>query len=177
MHLPARRVQSADTMGTVTDRTPAEEVARALARFAPRLARNIVVALDEEPSLQISLRQLRILERLAERPHRTTELASLSMVRQPTATAAIAPLEARGLVRRQRDPRDGRASLIELTAEGRAVWDECNNRIHRRLRSIIGDVTDADLRAVLRVERLLLSGMDRARSERALRHGGGSRPT
>ncbi len=148
---------------------PAKVVARALASFVPRLARNIAVALQEEPNLLLSLRQLRILERLAERPHRTNELAVQSMVSQPTATAAIAPLELRGLIVRRPDPEDGRAHLIEITATGREVLKTAHERIERRLLDVVGEVSAEEAQAVDRLQALLIEGMDVARANRAAR--------
>ena len=148
---------------------PAETVARALASFVPRLARNIAVALQEEPSLQLSLRQLRILERLAERPHRTSELAVHSMVSQPTATAAVAPLEVRGLVRRLPDPEDRRAYLVELTADGSTLLRDAHERIQQRLLTIVGEVSPGEAADVERLGTSLIDGMERARADRATR--------
>jgi len=151
------------------DEAPAERVVETLAAFVPRLARNIVVALDEHPSLQLSLRQLRILERLAERPHRITELAVQSMVSQPTATLAIAALAARGAVSRRSDPGDRRAILVELTSEGTALLAESRERIRARLRAIVGDVSEVEADVIERLGRHLLDGMDRAHQDRASR--------
>ncbi len=53
-------------------------------------------------------------------PRRMGELAQLAMKTPSAVTAAAAMLEKQGLIRRVRDPRDGRAWLLELTEEGRA---------------------------------------------------------
>jgi DNA-binding MarR family transcriptional regulator len=55
---------------------------------------------------------------LAAGPLRVTELAELIPCSQPAATVIVTRLEARGLVGRRADPRDRRATLVELTAAG-----------------------------------------------------------
>lgn len=42
-------------------------------------------------------------------------------IRQPTASAAVATLVSKGMVKRERDPHDARAQLIQLTAKGRKL--------------------------------------------------------
>jgi len=83
----------------------------ALAESVPRMARVIAVALQSDPSVALTVRQYRTLERLLAGPLRTSELASSSEVSQPTATV-ISSLEARDLVARRPDPDDGRAPLL-----------------------------------------------------------------
>src|SRR4051794_16318242 len=51
-------------------------------------------------------------------------LARLAGIAAPTATRMVDGLEARGLVTRRRDPDDGRAVLIALTADGEAALRE-----------------------------------------------------
>lgn len=55
----------------------------------------------------------------AEGAQRITVLAGRETVAQPTMSAIIQRLERRGLVSRRRDPRDGRANLVEITALGK----------------------------------------------------------
>ncbi|MGW7417132.1 MarR family winged helix-turn-helix transcriptional regulator [Streptomyces sp. NPDC054863] len=57
-------------------------------------------------------------------PARIGELAAKVPCSQPTATAAVAALETRGLVRRESDPTDGRASSVRLTARGAETLTE-----------------------------------------------------
>lgn len=111
----------------------ADTAASALADFVPRLARIIASTLQSDPAAAMTIRQYRILERLQERPHRTAELASTSDISQPTASNAIAGLEARDLVRRRPDPEDGRATLIELTEQGRAIYLYAHDIVIERL--------------------------------------------
>ncbi len=62
---------------------------------------------------------------LLEQPVRPTELARLTGLRPTTLSNYLRRLEAAGVVSRRRDPDDGRASLVELTAEGRERTEAC----------------------------------------------------
>lgn len=62
-----------------------------------------------------------VLTMLCEHPHRITELAAAQSVAQPTMTVAVQRLEARGLVTRERDEQDRRATNVAITDDGRAT--------------------------------------------------------
>ncbi|QFZ22798.1 MarR family winged helix-turn-helix transcriptional regulator [Saccharothrix syringae] len=64
--------------------------------------------------------QLLVLAELASQgPMRIGEIAVRALCSQPTATTVVTGLEANGLVRREADPADGRATIVELTGLGR----------------------------------------------------------
>ena len=139
--------------------------AHSLAEFAPRLSRIIANALISSPEVALSLRQYRLLERLADRPHRTTELATRSEVTQPTASAAIASLEGRGLVARAIDPSDRRATLIKLTRAGRETLDTARAKVLDELAVVTAELTPADAKALAAMQPALVRGMDRLREQ------------
>ena len=56
---------------------------------------------------------------LCARPHRVSELAAAQAVAQPTMTVALQRLEARGLLTRERDAADRRATNVVITDAGR----------------------------------------------------------
>jgi DNA-binding MarR family transcriptional regulator len=60
-----------------------------------------------------------VLNMLCARPHRVSELAEAQAVAQPTMTVALQRLEARGLLTRERDPDDKRATRAVITDAGR----------------------------------------------------------
>src|SRR3954451_23862039 len=64
------------------------------------------------------------------------ELARLVGIAAPTATRMIDGLEARGFVTRARDPKDGRAVRIALTAEGAEVLSERRAQMLMRRRAM-----------------------------------------
>lgn len=147
------------------DEDSSRAAAKTLAELAPRLGRIIANALDSDPAIALSLRQYRMLERLAERPHRTGELATSSGIKQPTATAAVASLESRGLVERQPDPIDKRASLIKLTAAGEAMLAAAKQRVLQRLTIVTAEMTEDDATALAALQPVLTKGMDRLRDQ------------
>lgn len=143
----------------------ARSAAHTLAELAPRLGRIIASTLEADPEVALSLRQYRMLERLTERPHRTGELASVSGIAQPTASAAVATLEARGLVDRKRDPADRRATLIEINEAGRRVLGVAKERVLERLSVVTAEMTEQDAEALAALQPVLVKGMDRLRDE------------
>jgi DNA-binding MarR family transcriptional regulator len=56
-------------------------------------------------------------------PMRLTELTASEQVTQSAVTQIVTKLEQDGLVRRQPDPRDGRAVLVHITEAGVAIVD------------------------------------------------------
>lgn len=143
----------------------AQSAARSLAELAPRLGRIIANALESDLDIALSLRQYRLLERLTAHPHRTGELATVSGVTQPTASAAVASLEARGLVNRKPDPADRRATLIEISEHGRSVLVVAKERVLQRLSVVTAEMTMEDAEALAALQPILVKGMDRLRDE------------
>lgn len=143
----------------------AESAARTLAEVVPRLARLIASALESDAAVALSLRQYRVLQRLVERPHRTGELATTSQVSQPTASSAVASLEARGLVTRERDPGDRRATLVVLTDAGRTMFTAATERILDRVMIVTRGMSPEQVQALDALKPVLIEGMDRARYE------------
>jgi DNA-binding MarR family transcriptional regulator len=83
-------------------------------------------------------------------------VASLLAMDRTTLTAALKPLERRGLVKIRVDPSDGRGRLLELTADGRSllaravpIWTQTHAAIEQlladgepdRLRNNLGALT------------------------------------
>ncbi|MDP9227826.1 MAG: MarR family transcriptional regulator, partial [Actinomycetota bacterium] len=54
-------------------------------------------------------------------PLAPSELAERERIRRPTATKILGSLEDAELIERVRDPGDGRASIVTITARGRAL--------------------------------------------------------
>lgn len=104
---------------------------------------------------------MRLMGRLDELgPTRISELAKADRCSQPTMSNLVQRQEDAGLVRREPDPADSRASLISLTAAGRAELDrarhEAGEAIAARLRKL--PATDlATLRAAVTVVHQILT--------------------
>ena len=101
------------------DSFDAEQVTAGLTQLASflRMAR-----WREAEPLGLTPTQTGCLSLLAGRgPCRVTTLARLLGVTQPTASDAVAALERKAMVERRRDPGDGRASCLHLTARGARI--------------------------------------------------------
>ena len=80
-------------------------------------------------------------------------VASLLAMDRTTLTAALKPLERRGLVEVSRDPSDRRSRILSLTAKGRnllasavPIWEST----HREIELLIPDESPDELRKSLR---------------------------
>lgn len=82
-------------------------------------------------------------------------VASLLAMDRTTLTAALKPLERRGLVTVEPDPRDRRGRLLRLTEEGRRllaeafpVWKETHAKVDARLSAVDAGALRAGLMAL-----------------------------
>lgn len=86
-----------------------------------RLRRRLAELYDNR---ELTPSQTSLLSRLGKGgPATASELAAAERVRPQSASATLAVLEERGLVRRERDPDDGRRQLVSLTEAGRELYD------------------------------------------------------
>ncbi|MFB6717293.1 MarR family winged helix-turn-helix transcriptional regulator [Streptomyces sp. NPDC056237] len=112
------------------------------ARSAPRLA-----------ELELTGRQYHALAVLAEdRPGSQLELATALGVLPAIVVTLVDDLEGRGLLRRQRDPRDRRRQSLTLTDQGHALLrraDALAAAVEDDVLAGIGATARADLRAAL----------------------------
>ena len=83
----------------------------------------------EDPATGVPPAQLSALSVLVFGGPRTLgELAGAEQVRPPTMTRIVQALEQEGLVRRARDPRDGRVQRLHASAKGRRVMQRGRER-------------------------------------------------
>ena len=86
-----------------------------------------------------------ILCRIAdEGPQRLGVLASGFGLDPSTITRQVQAMERAGLVERQPDPQDRRASILRLTDEGRAVLGHTRAHRRQRIEAVFGDWEDKD---------------------------------
>jgi DNA-binding MarR family transcriptional regulator len=76
------------------------------------------------------------------------ELAAAEQVRPPTMTRLVRALEARGLVTREPDERDGRVVRLRATAKGRTLMAEGRARRVRALAEGLRTLDDSDVVAL-----------------------------
>ena len=90
-------------------------------------------------------------------PLTPSELAELERVKRPTATRVATALEEAGVIVRAADPSDGRAFLLSVNAEGRALLRRLRKRknayLARRLREL--DLGDDDVQTLARAAKVL----------------------
>jgi DNA-binding MarR family transcriptional regulator len=87
-------------------------------------------------------------------------LARLAGIAAPTATRMVDGLQERGLVTRRRDPDDGRAVLIALTADGEAALRERRAQMLARRRAMFELLSPSERRAAARVLARLTSAFE-----------------
>jgi DNA-binding MarR family transcriptional regulator len=103
----------------------------------------------EDPATGVPPAQLSALSVLVFGGPRTLgELAAAEQVRPPTMTRIVQGLEAAGLVRRVRDPDDGRVHRLHATAKGRRVMQLGRERRVANLAVLLGRLSRAELERV-----------------------------
>ncbi|MFI1919095.1 MarR family winged helix-turn-helix transcriptional regulator [Nocardia sp. NPDC020380] len=80
----------------------------------------------------------------ADRPLRLSELTTTEQISQPGLTQLVTRMERDGLVERRPDPVDRRASLIHITAAGRAVSSSRQDDRTRHLAPLLDQLTPAE---------------------------------
>jgi len=114
-----------------------EGIAEALALGASLLARHLARG--------TSLTTRAVLARLDEDgPAWLTVLAAAAGTSQPAMTQLVGRLEREGLVSRLVDPDDGRATLVAITAAGRALRTELRQSQNERLAELLGTLSPHD---------------------------------
>jgi DNA-binding MarR family transcriptional regulator len=88
-------------------------------------------------------------------PIRISALARAEHVRTPTITPIVAALEANGLITREVDSTDARASLLRATASGSRLMSEARGRRVSLLASDLEQLPANDRAAVLRAVDIL----------------------
>lgn len=114
----------------------------------------IAHALDDAGFGDISRAQIRLLAGIDDDDEgsRLTVLAERARIAKQTATALVDRLATAGYVRRLRDPDDGRARLVRLTARGREIVTVARaeeERIDAEWRAHLGPEQMAGLRSAL----------------------------
>ena len=88
-------------------------------------------------------------------PLSPSELAEIERIKRPTATRIVRHLEDGGLLERVRDPQDGRASILSITGEGRALLKRLRERKTAYLAKRLASLNTEDRRTLERAAELL----------------------
>ncbi|WP_439137501.1 MarR family winged helix-turn-helix transcriptional regulator [Planktotalea sp.] len=89
-----------------------------------------------------------------------THLARLALVEQSRLTKIIAQMEARGLLRRQNDPDDGRRVRVFLTPEGQNLVDLLVPLARAHEERLLAQLSTADARYLKPMLQALLNTLD-----------------
>jgi DNA-binding MarR family transcriptional regulator len=82
-------------------------------------------------------------------PLRITDLTARERITQPGMTGVVARLESAGYVQRRPDPTDGRATLVEVTADGRTFLRDLRRRRAETLAGHLQSLTPEQQRALV----------------------------
>jgi DNA-binding MarR family transcriptional regulator len=127
----------------VTDR---DELGNSVLRSAARLTRWA----SRNASFDVPMAQTRLLALVEElAPARISALAAADHTSQPTMSTQVQRLEAEGWTERVPDPADARASLVSLTAAGRAALGTARRARLEALSPVFDQLDDA---AIARLE-------------------------
>ena len=129
---PEGRSDSAD------DETLAEAF-RAVARQLREVSQETLAPWDISPS---HLRALRVLRR--DGVMRLSELSDRLHIAPRSTTEVIDALESRGLIQRQPDPGDRRATLVEVTGHGAEILDEIRAARGTEAERVFGQLSETD---------------------------------
>lgn len=153
---------------TDDDPTPdaAADAATALERAVPMLARwfsrsdvRRAMLTGSDPAL--SATDVWLLGRITDTgPVRLSELADWQEVDRSTMTTQVRRLEARGLVSRAQDPRDGRAVLVRATRSGAARHRRTKQTARRVYEELLVGWSEDDLRQAARVAARLVETLE-----------------
>lgn len=100
---------------------------------------------------------LRILAELG--PTRVGELAVALGVKAPATSVIVESLVSTGLLGREGDPDDRRASLVHVTEQGSAQLAQAEAERREHMRRYISVLPPEDIRALVRVSRTLIDAM------------------
>jgi DNA-binding MarR family transcriptional regulator len=137
------------------------ELDRAMTDFV-RLARHpaLTERMSEGIDPRIDRRLLVILNLIVDRgPLRAADLVDLLAVDQSTVSRQLAALDQHGLVDREVDPRDRRASLVEASAYGHEVIDRARGAWRRMLADLTAEWSPDLREAFLLALRDLANGL------------------
>ena len=92
---------------------------------------------------------------IADGPMRVGELAIAARTTQPGMTRLVGQLADAGLVAREHDPTDSRATVIRATPAGREALQAWRIQLRDALAPLFDDLDDEDWAALTRVARIL----------------------
>jgi DNA-binding MarR family transcriptional regulator len=139
-------------MATTSTAEIKEELAPRLRWTITRMARR----LRQEAGTDLGPSQVAALATIERHgPLSPSELAEAERIKRPTATRILRHLEEGGLVERVKDPADGRASILSVTAGGRTLLKRLRARKTAYLATRLDKLDPEDRRTLERAAELL----------------------
>ena len=137
-------------------------IAEALDELAWHTPAGLMRLIRHWPAGRVSLVHLDVLMLLAdEGPLPMRAIAEALGVSQASTTGIVDRMEQRDLVERQRDPGDRRVVMVTLSGTGRELIAGIATERRDRLASLLGELSDEDLAALLRGSRALRMARER----------------
>ncbi len=133
------------------------ELLELLHRVLHGIRRDVVAGRDPQGTTPGQLRLLRTLER-CDGPRRLGELAAALDVAPRSVTSKVDAAEQDGLVRRLPDPTDRRATLLELTPDGRAMLAAVSAQRNEGAAVRLGRLSEPEQEELLRLLRVVAGG-------------------
>ena len=87
------------------------------------------------------------------------DFAAAVGISRPTATGVMSTLEGRGLVRRKKDPKDGRMVIVSLTAAGRRRIRDLFPRFNAEEVSVAAELSPREQEQLAQMLRTMLRGV------------------
>ena len=91
------------------------------------------------------------------------ELAAAEQVTPPSMSRVAGALEEAGLVKREADPRDGRAIRLSATDAGRKILEEARDRRVEVLADLLADLDQPDVESIERTVELIETALQAER--------------
>lgn len=126
-----------------------EELARRLLETIPLVMRTVGADLRREAEGSFQVSHYRVLGLLYRHPRTLSELAACQAVTLPTMSRTVSALVERGWVRRVEDPEDRRRVQVEITEEGRALFDKLRERAQVLLAARLTALTPEERNVVM----------------------------
>ena len=145
--------------GSTEQRTTVEELRLAMGELfgAERRLRGR----EHQQPRDVTNSQLRALVVLGKTDEVTAgELAKSADLNPASVTAMLDQLESNGIVQRQRTAHDRRVCIVSLTEKGRAIVDEKRAHWQALWEERLGDLSESELSAALRVMRTMIQLLD-----------------
>ena len=141
--------------------TATDSVADAVLRVIPRLSRFMERELVRTGS-SLSVRQLRVLQRLHDGEQIAAEIARHSSVGPAAMQGVLDGLVDRGLVLRQRSATDRRKQLLQLTPEGEDALATGNRVVQEAVSALVRDLKKTEQAQIVEGLDRLQEALDRS---------------